>query len=125
MSYPIKTSDANWLNKCIELFEKRISISIIEDTNYNLNVNSDVIKSFRRFTLSKKSLSFLLLFYLLAVVCLVLFYYSFSLQSTKTLGIILSIIFFALCSAIPTYYLLKNKAPRIRKTEQGIDIIFH
>ena len=124
MISPLKTSDANWHNKCIELFEKRISISIIDDANYNLNVNSDSIKSFQRFTLSKKFLAFLGLFYLLAILCLVLLYYSFSSQNTTNLAIILSIIFFIICTTIPTYYLIKNKAPEIIKTERGIDIVF-
>lgn len=124
MGFPIKTSDNNWLEKALELFDKRISISITDDANYSLNTNSDVLKVFKRYTLSQTSLMFIGAFYFLAIVCLVLLYYSFSLQYTKYLGIILSIIFLIICIGIPTYYLSKNKRPKIEKTEQGIDIKF-
>jgi len=124
MGFPIKTSDNNWLEKALELFAKRISISITDDANYNLNISSDVLKVFKRYTLSQTSLMFLGAFYVLAIGCLVLFYYSFSLQYTKNLGVTLSIIFLIICIGIPTYYLSKNRRPKIEKTEQGIDIKF-
>jgi hypothetical protein len=124
MRFPIKTSDNNWLEKALELFEKRISISITDDANYNLNISSDVLKVFKRYTLSQTSLMFLGAFYVLAIGCLVLFYYSFSLQYTKYLGVTLSLIFLIICIGIPTYYLSKNRRPKIEKTEQGIDIKF-
>ena len=124
MGFPIKTSDNNWLEKSLELFEKRISISITDDANYGLNLNSDVLKLFKRFTLSQTALMFLGAFYVLAILCMVLLYYSFSLQYTKTLGVILSAIFLIICVGIPTYYLSKNRRPKIEKTEQGIDIKF-
>lgn len=124
MSYPLKTSGDNWLEKAIELYEKRISISIIDDAKYNLNANSDVIKIFQRYTLPKNSIFFLIPFYFLSLVCMVLLYYSFSLHYIKYLGIILSTFFLILCAVIPTYYLIKNRAPKIKKTEQGIDIVF-
>ena len=124
MGFPIKTSNNNWLEKALELFEKRISISITDDANYNLNISSDVMKLFKRYTLSQTALMFLGAFYVLAIVCLVLLYYSFSLQYTKYLGVILSTIFLIICVGIPTYYLAKNRHPKIEKTEQGIDIKF-
>ena len=124
MGFPIKTSDNNWLEKSLELFEKRISISITDDANYGLNLNSDVLKLFKRFTLSQAALMFLGAFYVLAIVCMVLLYYSFSLQYTKSLGVILSAIFLIICISIPTYYLAKNRRPKIEKIEQGIEIKF-
>ncbi|MHB1688763.1 MAG: hypothetical protein ACYCVH_15525 [Ignavibacteriaceae bacterium] len=124
MGFPIKTSDNNWLEKALELFEKRISISITDDANYNLNISSDVTKLFKKYTLSQTALMFLGAFYVLAIVCMVLLYYSFSLQYTKYLGVILLTIFLIICIGIPTYYLAKNRHPKIEKTEQGIDIKF-
>jgi hypothetical protein len=124
MSYPIKTSDNNWLEKALELSEKRISISITDDSNYNITVDSDVIKLFKRFTLSQTALLLLGAFYVLGIICMVLLYYSFSLQSTKYLGVTLSIVFLIICLGIPTFYLLRNKHPKIEKTEHGIDIKF-
>ena len=124
MGFPIKTSDNNWLEKALELFDKRISISITDDANYNLNISSEVLKVFKRYTLSQRSLMYLGAFYVLAIGCLVMFYYSFSLQYTKYLGVTLSIIFLIICIGIPTYYLSKNRRPKIEKTEQGIDIKF-
>ena len=124
MGFPIKTSDSNWLEKALVLFEKRISISITDDANYNLNMTSDVMKLFKRYTISQNGLMLIGAFYVLALVCLVLLYYSFSLQYTKYLGAILSTILFFICLGIPTYYLAKNRQPIIEKTEQGIDIKF-
>ncbi len=80
MGFPIKTSDDNWLEKALELYDKRVSISITDDANYNLSISSDILKVFKRLTLSQRSLIFLGAFYVLAIGCLVLFYYSFSLQ---------------------------------------------
>ena len=122
MGFPIKTSDKNWLEKALELSEKRISISITDNGNYNLNTNSDVLKLFKKYSLSQSALMFLGAFYVLAIVCMVLLYYSFSLQYTKFLGVMLSAIFLIICIGIPTYYLAKNRHPIIEKTEQGIDI---
>lgn len=124
MGFPIKTSDVNWLEKSLELFEKRISISITDDANYGLNFNSDVLKLFKRVTLSKTNLLILGAFYLLAVFCAVLLYHSFNLQYTKTLSVILSTIFLIICMGIPTYFLVKNSRPKIEKIEQGIEIKF-
>ena len=124
MGYPLKTSDNNWLEKALELYEKRISFSIIDDAGYNFNIHSDVLKIFKRSTLSKKSLLFLIPFYVLAIVCMVLLYYSFSLQYTKYLGVILSALFLVICVSIPTYFLVVNRSPEIEKTVQGIDIKF-
>lgn len=125
MGFPIKTSDNNWLEKALELFEKRISISITDDANYNMNINSDVLKLFKRFTLSQTALMFLSVFYVLAIVCMILLYFSFSLQYTKSLGVVLSSAFMIICTSIPTYYLAKNRRPKIEKTEKGIEIKFH
>lgn len=125
MGYPIKTSDNNWLEKAIELSEKRISLSIIDDNNYNLKLDSEVIKIFKKYSLSQTSLIFLGAFYVLALFCMVLFHFSFSLQYTQTLGVILSAIFIVICTVIPTYYLAKNRHPKIVKTEQGVDIKFN
>jgi hypothetical protein len=124
MGFPIKTSDINWLDKASLKFNKRISISIIDDANYNLNIGSDIIKMFSRFTLSIKSIAFLCVFYVLAVVCMIMLYLSFSLQYSRYLGIGLSAIFLIVCIGLPTYYLAKNNSPKIEKTEQGVDIIF-
>jgi len=124
MGFPIKTSDNNWLEKSLELFGKRISISITDDANYGLDLNSDVLRLFKRFTLSQTALMFLGAFYVLAILCMVLLYYSFSLQYTKNLGVILSAIFLIICISIPTYYLAKNRQPKIEKIDQGIEIKF-
>jgi len=124
MGFPIKTSDNNWLEKSLELSAKRISISITDDANYNLNTSSDVMKLFKKYSLSQSALMFLGAFYVLAIVCMVLLYYSFSLQYTKYLGVMLSTILFFVCLGIPTYYLAKNRHPKIEKTDQGIDIKF-
>lgn len=124
MGFPIKTSDNNWLEKALELFEKRISISITDDANYNLNISSDVLKMFKRYTLSQTALMSLGAFYVLVIVCLVLLYYSFSLQYVKYLGVIISTVLLFICIGIPTYYLAKNRHPEIEKTEHGIDIKF-
>ncbi len=124
MGFPIKTSDNNWLEKALELSEKRISISITDDANYNLDTSSDVLKLFKKYSLSQTALMFLGAFYVLAIFCMVLLYYSFSLQYTKYLGVTLSAIFLFICLGIPTYYLAKNRHPKIEKTEQGIDIKF-
>lgn len=125
MGYPLKTSDNNWLEKAIELSEKRISLSIIDDNNYNLKLDSEVIKIFKKYSLSQTSLIFLGAFYALALFCMVLFHFSFSLQYTQTLGVILSALFIAICTVIPTYYVAKNRYPKIVKTEQGVDIKFN
>jgi len=124
MGYPIKTSDSNWLGKALELYEKRISISIIDDAEYDLDINSDSMKSFKRFTLPYTAFKFLGVFYLLSIVCMALFYYSLSLQYYKFLGIALSIIFLFICAGIPTFYLVKYRAPKIEKTDIGVDIKF-
>jgi len=124
MGFPIKTSDTNWLEKALELFEKRTSISITDDANYNLNTESEVLKLFKRFTLPQTGFVFIGAFYVLAIVCAVLLYHSFSLQYAKIIGITLSIILLIVCAGIPTYYLVKNRAPKIEKTKTGIDIRF-
>jgi hypothetical protein len=124
MGFPIKTSDADWLSKTIKLSNQRINISITDDAGYNLDVDSDSMKLLKRFTLSQFSLMILGAFCLLAVVSLVMLYYSLSLQFAKNIGITLSIISFFVCSGIPTYFLAKNKAPMVFKTENGIDIKF-
>jgi len=124
MGFPLKTSDNNWLEKALELSEKRISISITDDANYNLDTSSDVVKLFKKYSLSQSALICLGAFYVLAIVCVVLLYYSFSMHYAKYLGITLSIISFFICIGIPTYYLSKNRHPIIEKSEQGIDIKF-
>jgi len=125
MGFPLKTSDDNWLEKALELFEKRISISIFDDAPYNLNVNSDSMKMFKRYTLSQRALMFLGAFYVLSLVCVVLFYLSLFLQYSKLLEISLSFIGVIVCFGIPSYYLIKNRAPIIEKTDNGIDIKFY
>jgi hypothetical protein len=119
MGFPIKTSDNNWLIKALELSEKRIIISITDDNNYNLDISSDVLKLFIKYSLSQSALMFLGAFYVLAIVCMVMLYYFFSLQYTKFLGLILSTIFLIICIGIPTYYLAKNRHPKIEKRNKG------
>lgn len=125
MGYPIKTSDYNWLEKTIELSEKRINLSIIDDNNYNLKLDSEVLKIFKKYSLSQTSLIFLGAFYPLAIFCMVLFHFSLSLHHFQTLGVIISAIFIVIYTVIPTYYLAKNSYPKIIKTEQGVDIKFN
>ena len=124
MGYPLKTSDDNWLQQALELVNKRISISIVDDANYNLNINSDSIKIFNKYSLSYKELTFLGLFYALSLLCIFLLYLSTFLQYTKNLGLVLSFLGFIVCFSIPTYYLRKNRPPRITPIESGVDIIF-
>ncbi|MCK9212230.1 MAG: hypothetical protein M0P61_15425 [Ignavibacteriaceae bacterium] len=125
MGFPVKTSDTNWLEKTLELFEKRISISIIDDASYKLHETSDIMKMFNRYTLNQRTLMFIGAFYVLSLVCIVLFYQSLFLQYAKPLGVSLSFIGIIVCFGIPTYFLMKNKAPMIEKTDSGIDIKFH
>jgi hypothetical protein len=124
MGYPLKTSDDKWLKQALELVNKRISISIIDDAHYNLNINSDCIRIFNKYSLSYKELTFLGLFYALSLLCAILLYLSTFLQYTKNLGLVLSFLGFIVCFSIPTYYLRKNRSPHISPTESGVDIIF-
>jgi hypothetical protein len=124
MGYPLKTSDSKWLEKALELFNKRISFSIIDDAHYNLDKNSDIVKIFKGFSLRHIELIFLGSFYTLSVVCAILFYFSISLQYAKSLGLFLAFSGFIICFGLPTYYLRKNRPPHISQTESGIDIIF-
>jgi hypothetical protein len=125
MGYPIKTSDKVWLTKAHELYNKRISITIIDDADYNLDINSDSIESFKRFSLRYTQIVFLSLFYFLSFICGGLFIVSFSLHYAKPLGLLFSILGIFICFGIPTYLLRKNRPPKIIKTNSGIDIIFN
>jgi hypothetical protein len=125
MGFPIKTSDNDWLKRTVELFEKRISISITDDAGYNFNINHDVLKLFKRFTLSKTFIMFISVFYLLAIGCFILLLYSFSLQYAKALGVTLAIILLFVCLGIPSYYLVKNKPPKVEQAENCISIKFN
>jgi|GEM_PF-3080073 len=125
MGFQVKTSDSNWLEKTLELFEKRISISIVDDAFYKLQETSDIMKMFNRYTLNQRALMFIGAFYVLSLVCIVLFYQSLFLQYAKLLGVSLSFVGIIVCFGLPTYYLMKNKAPVIEKTDNGIDIKFH
>jgi hypothetical protein len=125
MGFPIKTSDTNWLAKALELFEKRTSISITDDANYNLDLNSDSMKLFRKLTLNHRTLMIMSLFYALSLLCAILFYLSLKLKYSQALGVILSAAGVVVCFAIPTYYLRKNRKPKIEKTDKGVDIKFY
>ncbi len=125
MGFPIKTSDPNWLSKAVDVFNQRISISIIDDANFGINENSDSLRMFKRHTLSLRQVILLLTFYLIALTCMVLLYLSFSLHYAKYLGIGLSVLFLIVCITIPTYFFVKNKAPLIFKSNLGVEIKFH
>lgn len=125
MGYPIKTSNDQWLVKARELYYKRVNINIDDDANFFTEENSNLLKEFRGVTLPFKTLYFLSVFYLLAVICIVLGYLSVSLGSSPA-----SVIAFAsagtiVCFLIPTIVILKNKAPQIIATESGYKIIFN
>ena len=124
MSYQIKTSYDNWLNKVIELHLDRISMKIVDDGEYGVKNSAAIKRILTRSTLKQQELFFLILFYLLAIVCGVLFIFSLSLAKARLIGEILAILSICVCIAIPTYYLWKNRPPKIKHTEEGIDVNF-
>ncbi len=124
MGFPIKTSEATWLARAQELYKKRISITIIDDADYKLDINSDSIKSFKRYSLRYSEIIFLSLFYCLSLICVGLFIASLSLRYAKPIGLIFSIIGMLICFGIPTFYLRKNRPPKIIKTDSVIEISF-
>ncbi len=127
MGYPVKTSSDNWLNKAIELYYRRVSISIIDDDNYGVKDSKDIRKIFSTSTMQQTELLIMYGFYVLAIVCVVLLVMSFSLAYSyaKVLGIVLSSVGIIVCLFIPRYYLKKNKAAKIILREDGIDVKFN
>jgi hypothetical protein len=124
MGYPIKTSNDSWLNKVIELHKSRISMDIIDDGEYGIKESVSIRKIISQTTLSRYELFFLFLFYLLAFICSVLYVFSLSLERIRLLAEIMSIVAALVCIAIPSYYLWKNRSPKINETEKGLEVRF-
>ena len=124
MGYPLKTSNAEWLSKAIELYSKRISMSIVDDAFYNLNPDSDCLKGFKRYTMTVSNFFSVCLFYLLCGICFILLLVSLFIPHAKLFEITLSFAGLIICYSIPTYQLAKNRPPKIRKTDSGVEIDF-
>lgn len=124
MATIIKTSDEKWQTKATNLYYKRTSFSIIDDSKYGLNYVSDKLGLYKKTTLKGSQLLFVFVIYLLAVVCGVLIFLSFSLGDDKFFGIILSSIGLIVFAFVPTYYLIKNKAPKVDEIDNGYEVNF-
>ena len=58
MSYQIKTSHDNWLNKVIELHLDRISMKIVDDGEYGVKNSAAIKRILTRSTLKQQELFF-------------------------------------------------------------------
>jgi amino acid permease len=79
---------------------------------------------YKKTTLKGSQLLFVFVIYFLAVVCGVLIFLSFSLGDDKFFGIILSSIGLIVFAFVPTYYLIKNKAPKVDEIDNGYEVNF-
>lgn len=125
MGFPIKTSDNNWLEKSLELFMNRTSMSIIDDSGYGLNENSEFIKLFKKLTLN--SLTFLAFGGFLGIGVITLIGILFLLLSGYSIiDKSIYLYFFAaiLCLFIPIYFIRKNRTPKIVIRNNEVGIIF-
>ncbi len=124
MANIIKTSDSNWLIKVSTLYYSRSNFNVLDDSKLGLEYISDKVGLYKKTTLKTSQLLFVAVIYLLALCCGFLIFVSFSLGEDKLLGIILSLIGLIVFAFVPTYYLLKNKAPIVEQNEDGFKIRF-
>ena len=124
MGYPIKTSSDDWLSKAIELYYNRVSIDIIDDGNFGLNKDSEILKVFSRHTLSTSQILWTSIFYVLALICGYLFVISFSVKYAKEIALILAGLGVVFCLALPTVFLRRHKPPIITEKGEKIKITF-
>ena len=125
MGYPIKTSNDQWLVKARELYYQRVNFNLEDDTNFFTEENLKLLNEFRGITLPFKTLYFLSVFYVLAIICIVLGFLTVTLSPNSTSGIVFSIVGTIVCAFIPTKIILKNKSPNISSTDSGYKIIFN
>ncbi|MBI9070135.1 MAG: hypothetical protein JEY94_00965 [Melioribacteraceae bacterium] len=124
MGYPIKTSQDDWLNKAIELFYNRVSFDLIDDGNFDLNLDSEILKVFAKTTLKESQIIWRSIFYVFALVCAYLFVISFSVIYGREIAQILSALGVVACIAIPSLMLKRNKSPKIIEEDGLIKITF-
>jgi len=124
MGYPIKTSSDDWLSKAIELYYNRVSVDLIDDGNFGLNKDSEILKVFSKYTLSTSQILWTSIFYFLALICGYLFVISFSVKYGKEIALILAALGVVFCIALPTVFLRRHKAPNITEEGEKIKITF-
>ena len=124
MGYPIKTSNDDWLNKAIQLYHNRVSIDLIDDANYGLTLDSEIIEVFSKATLKVGQFIWTSIFYVFALVSAYLFVRSFSVTHAKEVSLIFSGVGVILCLLIPSLVFHKNKAPKVFKDGDIIKVTF-
>jgi hypothetical protein len=125
MEYPIRTSESNWLEKALELFMKRTSMCIIDDSGYGISSNSEFIKLFKKITLN--SHLFLIFGGLLTIGLIGVIAILFILLSNKNINdtsIYAYLFATILCLLIPIYFIRKNQSPKIVIRQNEVEIIF-
>ncbi|MDR3625329.1 MAG: hypothetical protein P4L45_00765 [Ignavibacteriaceae bacterium] len=126
MGFAIRTSNEHWLNKAIELYNSRVSITIVDDAEWGICDSKDVREILSGFTLKLKGLLLveMIIFYSLSILFAVALAMSISHHNTSFLVILLSSAGLIVCLAIPCCYLWKNKSGKIVVNDDGIDVIF-
>ena len=125
MEYPIRTSDSKWLEKALELFMNRTSMSIIDDSGYGISANSEFIKLFKKITLNSALFLPFGGFLGLGVITIIGILFLL-LSGTSINDKSIYFYFFAaiLCLFIPIYFIRKNRSPKIVIRHNEVDIIF-
>jgi len=124
MRYPVKTSNENWLNKAIELYSSRVSLSLIDDGNFGIKNSKDIKKIFKGLSLKPSLLVAITAYYSIALICTVLLFTFLKHPKTTFLEIGILLLSILICLAIPSYYLWQNKPPKIIIKDDGLEVIF-
>ena len=126
MRYPVRTSNEHWLNKAMELYKSRVSITIVDDAGWGINDSKDIREILSAIALKPKGLLLfeLLAFLALSILFAVLLIINVQNHNSIFIDILLLSLGLIICLIIPAYYLWKNKPAKIIANDRGIDIIF-